>query len=126
MLPLGAVEWLKGTRGLEDRTPEGQGIRYYTALALSRKHDSLDKGAKAADAGKKLARDATNHALTVAKIPGGEYAQQAKDLLAKYRDLGDKGPTNFIEAKDAGKMALDNMQTAVSKIKLAPIAKEQD
>lgn len=119
-------EWLRTSRGLEDRTPEGQGIRYYTALALSKKHDSLDKQAKAADAAKKMVRDLSNHAMTVAKISGGEYSQLAKDLLSKYRDLGGKGPQNFAEAKDAGKMALDNMQAAVSKIKLAAVTKEQD
>lgn len=119
-------EWLKATRGLEDRTPEGQGIRYYLALALSKKHDSLDKQAKAGDAGKKLVRDASNHAMLIAKIPGGDYSQAAKDLLARYRDLGDKGPQNFVEARDAGKLALDNMQVALSKIKLAPVTREQD
>src|SRR5690242_18972565 len=56
-------EWLKASRGLEDRTPEGLGIRYYTALSLSKKHDSLDKQAKAGDAAKKLVRDLSNHAL---------------------------------------------------------------
>ncbi len=118
-------EWLKAARGLEDRTPEGQGIRYYTAFALSKKHDALDKQAQGADAGKKLARDASNYALAVAKIPGGEYSQLAKDLLAKYRDLGGKTPQNFIEAKEAGKLALDNMQEAASKIKLASITKDE-
>jgi tetratricopeptide (TPR) repeat protein len=49
----------------------------------------------------------------------------AKDLLSRYRDLGGKGPQNFTEAKEAGKLALDNMQEMMSKIKLAPITKEE-
>jgi tetratricopeptide (TPR) repeat protein len=117
-------EWIKAARVTEDRTPEGLGIRYYTALALHNLVESTGKEAKAADENKRRVRELQSHALFVAKMPG-EYQQLAKDLLSKYRDLGDAGPQNFAEARDAGKVALDAMQTADSKIRLAPVTKEQ-
>jgi hypothetical protein len=118
-------EWIKAARVTEDRTPEGLGIRYYTALALHHQVEAAGKDAKASEDNKRQVRELQSHALFVAKVPS-EYQQLAKDLLAKYRDLGEQGPQTFAEARDAGKVALDAMQTADSKIKLAPITKEQD
>ncbi len=102
-------EWLKKARPDQERAPEGLAIRYFAALAL---HQQVlaEKAKKDGDA--EVARRLASRIPKMAKYVSdnsGEYQKAAKDLLSKYRDVGGE-PTNFVEARDAGKTQLDSAQ----------------
>lgn len=117
-------DWLARGRGLEDRQPDWLAIRYYTALAHKQFADSL----KPTEAAKKTQElnAARDHANKVAKLPG-PYQDGAKALVKQITglDLSGKEPATFVEAVERGKMALDDMATKYSQIKIAPTMRNE-
>lgn len=105
-------EWLRSARANEERSAYGLGIRYFTARAY---HEMKVRDEKSTDASRKnaVARYPAliaKHAKEVAGIYN-EFQQQAKELLAMYRDLDPNVmPASFAEARDFGKQALDVYQ----------------
>lgn len=108
--------WLLQARGNEPQTPEGLAIQYLTAEALDRRAETLDE--RDDQRGRDL-RDATKLAAEVAKLPG-EHQDDAKQLLARLRDVEAEGePTTFADASARGKAALDAMTVAQNKLSVA-------
>ena len=120
-------EWLEQANPNLERTAEGLAIRYYTALADKLLADSLTN--KEDEAAKKTALAAARkHAQFVAKNPG-DYRDEAKQLYQKLpggEAAGEqKEPTNFAEARDQGKDALDQSQDKLTAIKMAGTMNDQ-
>lgn len=110
-------QWIANSRGGEQSTPEGLAITYFTAVAL-------DQQLQANPGNRAMSNEVVKHAKLVADSLG-EFQKQGKELLAKYRDVNAE-PQTFAEARDAGKAALDAMQAADNRIRLAPTTGEND
>lgn len=120
-------EWLEQANANLERSPEGLAIRYYTALADKLLADTLTS--KEDEARKKTALAAARkHAQFVAKQPG-DYRDEAKQLSQKLPGGEAAGeqqePTNFAEARDQAKEALDQSQDKLAAIKMAPTMNDQ-
>ncbi len=115
-------EWLNKARGTEDRQPDWLAIRYYTALSEVMQAESLDpKDAATANKKKTLLAAAREHANQVAKLPG-VYKDAAKALIPRTggADVANKEPTNFMEALERGRVAMDEMSAKQQQIRVAP------
>ena len=109
-------EWEDAARGPEENSPDGLAVHFQegeAAMAILRgmKKDDKDYGA--------MRKEARRHFDFVGRFDG-RYQQQAR---ARMRDplLGGEKlpePTNFSEARDRGKAALDEMQAADFELKL--------
>jgi hypothetical protein len=119
-------EWLaKPARGTDTRAADWLAVRYFTAVAL-RKHADL-LGKKEDSQKKQELRDARKQAKEAAAVPG-EYQEQAKQLyqeLAGAADSDDKAASNFAEAFEQAKDALNEMQAKLTQIKMAPSVNDQ-
>ncbi len=107
-----ARQWEEAARGSEESSVEGLAIRYLTG-EVSLEYARTLKGDKNADARKKVLADAKQHFDFVASFPG-QYQKKARDA-ARSADLVGKNfvvpePTNFAEARDRARDALDRMQ----------------
>ena len=124
-------DWISGGRGNEDRHPDWLQIRLLLVRAYMMQADEV-KATKPTDKliDQSLA-SARKHAAFVAKI-NSDFQKEAQSLVAKLggpdrtKDKGD--PTNFNEAKEYSKEAIDAMQTASLLMRELPaqIAREQD
>ncbi len=115
----------KGGRGAETRSGEWLAIRFFTAVALKKHAESLDKKDDAQK--KQELRDARKQAKEAASLPG-EYQDQAKELfqeLAGSADADEKPPATFAEAFERGRESLDTMQAKLAQIKAAPSLNDQ-
>lgn len=110
-------EWLQKARPDDERSREGLGIRYFTAIALDKQLDAAKTAGMPEDAGQR--RTLLEHATFLTKIRS-EYQQPAKSLIAKYRNVDPSAqPQTFAEARDAAKAALDAMAGHEEFIKVA-------
>lgn len=110
------TNWLRQARGGEDRTAEGLAIRWLVARAHERR--SGEEGREAAQISRDR-NDAATHAAEVARFPG-DHQKDARAMIARLRDRRqDDEPSTFADARDKGKAALDAMEVATSKLRLA-------
>lgn len=109
-------QWLQNTRGNEDRTPEGLAIRWRVAQAYDMRAAELE------DRDPQKGRDmkaALDHATVVSDV-AGDFQVAARNYVGSKRKVEqDVEPTTFAEAKDAGRAALNTMQTVSGKLKFA-------
>ncbi len=125
--------WIENARPAEGRQPEWLELR----LALAEAQWGLAEAGKKAKANdpqvKRWESDARKNALYVSK-QAGDLQAKARELVAKFggpelaEDSGKKEPKTFSEAKDAGREALDALQTANMVLQTYPprIAGETD
>ena len=109
--------WIENARPTEERREEWLELR----LALAEAQWGLSESGKKSKAKdpqiKRLETDARRHALFVSRQPG-EFQAKARGLVTRFggpdltADEGKKDPRTFAEARDAGREALDRMQTA--------------
>ncbi len=101
-------EWLKKARGAEERSPDWLAVKYQVALALEKKADATtDESDK-----RKVLREARDLAKDVTRSPN-EYKEQAEELMARLGAGGgeDEIPTKFADAFEAGRDAINLMQS---------------
>ena len=118
-------KWLNDAKPDDERSPDGLSIRYYVAVA----NKLLAGGLKPEDdaARKKALSEAKKQAGYVRKYDG-DHKDEAKKLYQELSgiDEGPRGePTNFVEARDRGKDALDQWQIKLANIKTAPTLKDE-
>jgi len=124
--------WIDKGRPNESKTPDWLRLRLELAKSqwehaqVLRKKDAKDPQAKRLESG------ARKHAQFVSRVTG-DLQQPARELLAKWGGPkvapGEKPePKTFAEAKQAGREALDTVQTANLVLKTVPqrIKKEKD
>lgn len=120
-------KWLASAHPSDERAPDGLGIRYFLAVAEKKLADSLQKPEE--QARKKAAlTEARKQAGLVKKFPGA-YQEEANKLYAGISPAAEgdenKEPANFVEARDRGKDLLEQWQTKLQAIKMAPVTKEE-
>ncbi|HET6879602.1 MAG TPA: hypothetical protein VFI31_05595, partial [Pirellulales bacterium] len=122
-------EWLEKALPADTRTPDGLGIAYFTALANKLLADTLTKP-EDQQRKKGLLLAAKKQAQFVSKASSfnNAYRDQAQQLYRKL--LGTEGdqqqePTNFVEALDRAKEALDRQQDRLTSVKNAPLMKDE-
>lgn len=109
-------EWLRQARGDEDRTPEGLAIRWHLASAYERR--ASDSGVEPRQR-KRLLADALKHTQFVAKYTG-DNQKAAVQMAARLRNVeADISPTTLAEARDRGKLALDEYEGVLRRIAAA-------
>jgi len=106
-------DWLDRARQ-QSQSAEGLAIRWLLAQA----HDSraqdpdLDPNQRRQDEGAAL-----KHAMVVAQV-AGDYQRPAKEFIARVKQTDQRGaPQNFAEARDAGKLALDQLELALRRLR---------
>ena len=124
-----ADEWVKKSRATEDRETDWLAIRMSLAKAYKMQADNAEEG----DARTKTQSiSAARQQAQFVASRTSEFQDAAKQMVA---DLGgpdrtgeEVDPKTFAEARDAGKDALDSIQTATLVVTQVParIAKEQD
>ena len=117
-------KWLNEARGTEDRLAEGLAIRWYLAQAYLLRARALPDG----DRGKnKGLSDAAGHAAQVAKYPS-EFQKEARALVAELRDTEVAAPEakTFVEARTAGREALDEISALDTQIKTAQTTHQEE
>lgn len=115
-------EFLRQTRGDEDRTPEGLAIRWLLCTAYERR---ASDGATEPPQKKRLLADALKHAQLVAKY-AGDHQQAAKQLTARLRNVeADTAPATLSEARDRGKASLDEYEGLLKRIAAVPGTAEE-
>ena len=128
-----ATEWVKKIRPNEQSNEQWLQVRFLLATA-SRDYADIIKKTKPGDPQiRGLISDAKKQCSTISRFPG-PYQDPAKKLLAELGgrkvNEGEEGkePTNFVEAKDAGKDAIDAVEVAKRVLELIParIAQEKD
>ena len=128
-----ATEWLKKIRPNEQSNEQWLQVRFLLATA-SRDYADIIKKTKPGDPQvRALISDAKKQCSAISRFPG-TYQDPAKKLLAELGgrkvDEGTEGkePTNFVEAKAAGKDAIDAVEVAKRVLELIParIAQEKD
>ncbi len=116
-------DWLRNARRSEDKTPEGLAIRWNVAQAY------IKRAAELPDGEPQKQRDlsaALDHATVVAAV-AGDLQDAAREYVAAARNLDlDAEPTTFAEARDKGRAALNAMQAAGERIRMAPTVDESD
>lgn len=123
--------FVDGARPNEQKSDDWLTLRLAAAKAQwGRADELLAKNSRDVE-GKRLDSDATKNAKFVAAQPG-DLQQEARQLLAdrgaKISVATESEPKTFDEAKQAGRDALEAMQTAELVLKTVPqrVAKEQD
>jgi len=124
--------WIDKARPNESKTPDWLKLRLELAKAQwnhayeLKKKDSKDPQAK------RMESDARKNALFVSRVKG-DLQQESRELLAKWggpkvEEGQAPDPKTFAEAKQAGREALDAIQTANLVLKTVPqrITKEKD
>lgn len=122
-------DWLETAMPADNRTTDGLGITYYTALANKLLADSLAKPDEQARK-KALLLAAKKQAQFVAKAPSfnNPYRDEGQELYRKLLGGAEgeqKEPTNFVEALDRAKELLDRWQDRLAQIKAAPEMKDE-
>ncbi len=111
-------EWVKNARPDLERSAEGLGIRYFTALAY---HEMKLRDENSADAAKKneakkYPAQVVRH-ISVVADHFGEFQKQAKEMLSQYRQIDQNAlPKTFVEARDNGKQSLDLYQAKAQQL----------
>ncbi|HUY32693.1 MAG TPA: hypothetical protein VMV69_07905 [Pirellulales bacterium] len=118
-------KWLVAAKPDDERSPDGLSIRYYVAVA----NKLLAAGLKPEEdaARKKALSEAKKQAGYVRRFDS-DHKDDAKKLYQELSgiDEGPRGePTNFVEARDRGKDTLDQWQTKLAAIKMAPTLKDE-
>ena len=125
--------WIENARPAESKQPEWLELR----LALAEAQWGLAEAGKKAKANdpqvKRWESDARKNALSVSR-QAGDLQAKARELVAKFggpelaEDSAKKEPKTFSEAKDAGREALEALQTANMVLQTYPrrIAGEAD
>jgi hypothetical protein len=117
-------KWLSDARGTEDRTNEGPAIRWYLAQAYLLRARALPDDDKSKAKGLSAA---AAHAAQVGKIPG-EFQKPARALAAELRDqdVTSNVAKTFVEARTAGRDALDEVSTLDAQIKTAQSTHQEE
>ncbi len=117
-------KWLTDARGTEDRTNEGPAIRWYLAQAYLLRARALPDDDKNK---KKGLSAAAGHAAQVGKITG-EFQKEARALAAELRDQEATDPEakTFVEARTAGRDALDEVSAFDAQIKTAQSTHQEE
>lgn len=124
-------EMVNGARPNEARDPDWLLLRFKVAQAFQQHAVALREANPRDSAAKSSLNEAKKMAIYVSRQPG-DLQQAARALAAELggRSLEDEKtvPRNFVEAKAAGKDALDALQTADIVLSMVPdrLAKEQD
>lgn len=117
-------EWTGKARGVEERDPEWLQLKLDTARAHQLYAEQLRESKPNDPTIKRSLTEARKLATEVARYPG-DLEQEARRILAELRggELPEEetpDPTNFAEAKQAGKEALDSLQTAGVVMQMIP------
>lgn len=122
-------DWVKKSRPTDDRDPEWLAIRLSLAKAYKMQADEAEEGDT------RTIKQSISEARTQASFVAskrGEFQEEARQLVAALGGpdrTGEKvDPRNFIEARDAGKVALSAGETASVIIEKVParINREKD
>ncbi|MCO6453903.1 MAG: hypothetical protein J5I93_01195 [Pirellulaceae bacterium] len=125
--------WVAKARPIEAQDPEWLQLRLLTAQAYKLYSDDLKKTAPKDPQVNRAISEARKLANDVARYPG-DLQQEARKLLSQLRggeateEEQKPEPKTFAEAKDAGKEALDSLQTAGYVLRTIPaqLQKETD
>ncbi|HVC97387.1 MAG TPA: hypothetical protein VND64_27140, partial [Pirellulales bacterium] len=118
-------KWLNNAKPDEEHSPDGLSIRYYVAVANKLVAGGLKPEEDSAR--KKALSEAKKQAGYVRKYDS-DHKEDAKKLYQELSgiDEGPRGePTNFVEARDRGKDALDKWQEKLASITTAPVLKDE-
>ncbi len=111
------LAWEQTARGDEERSPEGLAIKCLTAEAALERLRTLKTSDPEQAAEHRELLGLSRELLSFVSRAPGEYQQQARVLLVSPEFTGgEEGelpePTNFEEARDRGRLALDRMSGA--------------
>ena len=106
--------WIDQAQPAETRREDGLGIRYYTALAMKSRSETLPPEEERDKP--ELIAGARRNASFVARAPSpySEDAKKLRDSLGGKLAQGSKEPTDFVEAKARGQEAMDAFEALLA------------